>query len=96
MIVVYRNAFAFRKSRFYRLLAKLIFINTILHYIHSKDYRRIFFGNSIPNEMFGIETVYFYTVSTNYNRYWIFGVEGEDRLAPFKTETPKRLEKIRF
>jgi len=28
--------------------------------------------------------------------YWIFGVEGEDRLSPFKNETPKRLEKIRF
>jgi hypothetical protein len=28
--------------------------------------------------------------------YWIFGVEGEDRLAPFKTETPKSLEKISF
>ncbi|MEE1504009.1 MAG: hypothetical protein UGF89_07175, partial [Acutalibacteraceae bacterium] len=28
--------------------------------------------------------------------YWIFGVEGEDRLAPFKTETPKRLENTRF
>jgi hypothetical protein len=28
--------------------------------------------------------------------YWIFGVEGEDRLAPFKTETPKRLKKICF
>ncbi|MBR5442259.1 MAG: hypothetical protein IKV44_04845, partial [Clostridia bacterium] len=28
--------------------------------------------------------------------YWIFGVEGEDRLAPFKTETPKSLKKISF
>jgi len=28
--------------------------------------------------------------------YWIFGVEGEDRLPPFKTETPKSLKKIRF
>ena len=96
MIVICRNAAAFRKSRYYRLLAKLFFVNTILHYIHSKDYSRIFKENSIPNEIFGIETVYFYTVSTNYNRYWIFGVEGEDRLAPFKTETPKRLEKICF
>ncbi len=96
MIVVYRNAFAFRKSRFYRLLAKLNFINTILHYIHSKDYSRIFKENSIPNEIFVIETVYFYTVSTNYNRYCIFGVEGEDRLPPFETETPERLKKIRF
>jgi len=28
--------------------------------------------------------------------YCVFGVEGEDRLAPFKTETPKRLKKISF
>jgi hypothetical protein len=28
--------------------------------------------------------------------YWIFGVEGEDRLTPFKTETPKRLENTCF
>ena len=34
MIVISRNAFAFRKSRFYRLLEKLFFINTILHYLH--------------------------------------------------------------
>jgi hypothetical protein len=34
MIVICRNAVAFRKSRFYRLLAKLFFINTILHYTH--------------------------------------------------------------
>lgn len=34
MIVGCRNAFAFRKSRFYRLSAKLNFINTILHYTH--------------------------------------------------------------
>ena len=69
MIVICRNAAAFRKSRYYRLLAKLFFVNTILHYIHSKDYSRIFKENSIPNHIFGIETVYIYTVSTNYNRY---------------------------
>ena len=34
MIVIRRNAVAFRKSRFYRLLAKLFFLNTILHYTH--------------------------------------------------------------
>ena len=34
MIVICRNAVAFRKSRFYRLLAKLFLINTILHYTH--------------------------------------------------------------
>ena len=34
MIVICRNAVAFRKSRFYRLLAKLFFLNTILHYTH--------------------------------------------------------------
>ena len=28
--------------------------------------------------------------------YWIFGVEGEDRLTPFKTETPKSLENNSF
>ena len=33
MIVISRNAVAFRKSRFHRLLAKLFFKNTILHYI---------------------------------------------------------------
>ena len=28
--------------------------------------------------------------------YWIFGIEIEDRLSPFKTETLKSLKKIRF
>ncbi|MBR2877429.1 MAG: hypothetical protein IKC01_09835 [Clostridia bacterium] len=34
MVVICRNAVAFRKSRFYRLFAKLFFTNTILHYSH--------------------------------------------------------------
>jgi hypothetical protein len=41
----------------------------------------------------------FYKKSSTYKAkdfYWIFGVEGEGRLSPFKTETPKRLKKTRF
>ena len=38
-------------------------------YIHCNGYRQIFFENLPPNQRFGVEIVYFTTISTIYNHY---------------------------
>ncbi len=69
MIVVCRNAKNRFDSRFYRLRIIKLLNNFIMHNIHCNGYSRIFKENSLPNQIFGVETVKFFTVSTKYNHY---------------------------
>ena len=40
-----------------------------MHFTHCNGYSQIFIENLLPNQRFGVETVNYFTVSTNYNHY---------------------------
>jgi len=70
MIIECRNP----KKCFYKpilsALAKLNFQKFNFAYTHCNGHRQIFKENLLPNQRFGVEIVYIYTISTFYNHYF--------------------------
>ncbi|MBQ6936697.1 MAG: hypothetical protein IJN49_09145 [Clostridia bacterium] len=57
--------------------------------------QRVAFLNSAPSTLKGVALKFSILLRVK-DFHWIFCVEGEVRLTPCKTETPKRLENTRF